>query len=391
MTASLNRRPTQASAAPAHTPDSQILDAFDPSGLGALPAVPLVPEATLRQHNVLVGTDHRFRAAARLLQALWREDRNLPIGLHQGRNGDATELGSRISAIAGNAGGNFLHPAIAQLVQRELVYREVGAVYDDERLRTNLLSSQPLTFNLFGPLKLDLAQATAVFQELLPGFIKEVVDIRFEHSPGRGSAHFTADGTAFDLLINGLTPTGQRAFIAIEVKYSETGFEPLPRFSGRFDDLARNSDLFIDADDPDLRTNPVQQLFRQTCLCQAMLETGLYDIGAQLFIAPRDNHLAQAMAGSYRRHLNNQAGGPIPFIAVTLEDVIASIATAGGREHAQALHRRYADFWLVDGELALQDIAPLTDADFCTMACRSAEVRQEKHHPGKKAAAQRSR
>ena len=33
---------------------------------------------------------------------------------------------------------------------RALAYREPGAAYDFDRLRNNLPSSQPLTFNLFG-------------------------------------------------------------------------------------------------------------------------------------------------------------------------------------------------------------------------------------------------
>ena len=171
MTVSTRRKPTKTSTLPAADADAP--DLFDPTGLGLIPAIPLVPEAVLRQHKVFVATDNRFRAAARLLQALWREDRDLPIGLHQDAKGDVIELGSRIAAKAGEAGENFLHPAIAQLVQRELAYREIGAVYDDERLRTNLLSSQPLTFNLFGPLKLDLERATTVFDQAPAGFPRQ--------------------------------------------------------------------------------------------------------------------------------------------------------------------------------------------------------------------------
>ena len=40
--------------------------------------------AVLRQHDVLVGTDNAFQQRARLLQALWREARGLPVGEHRG-------------------------------------------------------------------------------------------------------------------------------------------------------------------------------------------------------------------------------------------------------------------------------------------------------------------
>src|SRR5690606_23827983 len=134
-----------------------------------------------------VPTDPRFRGAARLLQGLWREDRELPIGAYVDADGKRVRLGSRITEAAGKQGGNFLSPAIAALVRREAVFREIGAMIEIQRLRENLLSSMPLTFDLFGPLKLDLRQATRFIAELFPSFMEEVVAIRFEHSPGRGN------------------------------------------------------------------------------------------------------------------------------------------------------------------------------------------------------------
>ena len=142
---------------------------FDPSGLGPLPRVPLVPPDILRRHHCLRTTDDRFTAAARLLQSLWRTDRNLPPGTHTSPDGKRRLLGSRLSPAAGRAGAGFLTPEIWALVRRELAYREIGAVIDPDRLCLNLLSSQQLTFNLFGPLKRNLALATGVFRRLLPG------------------------------------------------------------------------------------------------------------------------------------------------------------------------------------------------------------------------------
>lgn len=328
---------------------------LDPSGLGSIHALPFVPETILRQHRAFIPTDNRFRAAARLLQALWREDRNLLIGVHPGREGKTRRLGSSIAMSAGMTGANFIHPAIARLAKREMIYREAGAAYDDNRLLTNLLSSQPLVFNLFAPLKLDLTTATAVFDSFAPGFMSEITEVLFEHSPGRGDLRFSGDGTAFDVLIRGHGPAGQRRFIAIEVKYSESGHEPLPRFTGRYDDIAPGSDLFIDAANPALRTNPVQQLFRQMCLAHTMIETGLYDEGLHLFIAPALNAPAQNAATSFVRHLAAPEGGKLPFMAVTLERFIEILADVGTAGHARALHRRYCDWWLIDGEMNLEE------------------------------------
>lgn len=318
-----------------------------------LPHVPVIPPEVLRKHHVHEPLDHRFRAAARLLQALWREDRELPIGSYR-IDGKRRKLGSRITPAAGRDGGNFLSPAIAWLVRRELAYREPGALYDEHRLFTNLLSSMPLAFNLFGPLHIDLPLAGRVLAELFPELKGvEVKAVWFEHSPGRGDAALTGDWSAFDTFIAYQTPAGRKGFVAIEVKYSESCQEPVPAIRPRYDDLAEVSGLFIDPLKPALRTNPLQQLFREHLLAEAMLMRGDYDEGRFVVVAPRLNTLVTSATTAYQAELKPIDADHSSFAAITLEDVITAIAMAGEEQHAARLYRRYCDFWLVDGQLEL--------------------------------------
>ncbi len=338
------------------TATSAIAALLDPSGLGPIPAIPLVPEATLKKHHVFIASDQRFKAAARLLQALYREDRDLAHGSFIDADGKRKRLGSSISRQAGQDGGNFLAPAIAQIVHRELVYREIGAMIDTDRLRCNLLSSMPLCFNLFGLLKRDLALATRVMAELFPGFMRQVTAVLFEHSPGRGNPKFTGDHSAFDAVIRGTSPRGSRVFIAFEIKYSETLQENPPRtFSERLSDIAVGSGLFVDAELSGLWRNPIQQLFREHCLAQSMLDADLAEVGLFVLVAPELNHLAQEAARAYATYLDAPRPGHAQFINVTLERVVEAIAAAGLETYARLLHRRYCDWWQVDGELALDD------------------------------------
>jgi hypothetical protein len=94
--------------------------------------LPLIPADVLKKHRVHEPLDTRFRSAARLLQALWREDRGLPIGSYVNEAGKRRKLGSRISESAGRGGGNFLTPEIAHTARREAAYREIGAFFDAE-------------------------------------------------------------------------------------------------------------------------------------------------------------------------------------------------------------------------------------------------------------------
>ncbi|MCF4124936.1 MULTISPECIES: PGN_0703 family putative restriction endonuclease [Methylobacterium] len=363
---------------------------LDPSGLGPIDRVPLIPEAARRRHRVFVPADHRFKAAARFMQALWREDRGLAIGTHVNRHEPhrPRRLGSRISTAAGALGANFLHPDIVPVVTRALAYREPSAAYDIDRLKTNLLSSQPLAFNLFGLLARDPALATRFVTEFLPGTLTEVTDILFEHSPGRGDPRFTADRTAYDVVLRGRDTTGARGLICIEIKYSEPGHEPAPPPHPRHTQIAHATPgLLVDPEAPTLTSATCQQFYRQHCLASAMLTAGLADTATLAFIAPTHNQSAHAAAATYRRHLTDPQTGPIPFVPTTLEHAFAAIATAGLPDHARALHRRYTDWWLVDGELDLAaastpaeaTVSPITD----TSALRRMQTRAPRRRPSR--------
>lgn len=324
-----------------------------PDYLDPLPVVPLLPDELLRKHHVHEPMDHRFRSAARLLQAMWRQDRELPIG-HYRVDGKRKKLGSRISNTAARAGANFMMPAIAGLVRRELCYREPAALIDEGRLYGNLLSSMPLAFNVFGLLKLDLAFASRVLGDLFPDLAgAQVRAVLFEHSPGRGNPALTGDHSAFDVLLRYEKPNGTKGFVAIEVKYSESCQEPVPAIRPRYDDLAEVSGLFIEPRKPALKANPYQQLYREHLLAQAMLMRADADEGRFVVIAPQLNTLVTTAVAGYQAELKPAGEDQVGFASITLEDTIVALAMAGEEQYAARLYRRYCDFQLVDGELNL--------------------------------------
>ena len=98
---------------------------------------------------------------------------------------------------------------------------QAGKLISEPRIWENLLSSQPLAFNLFGELHFDLKLATKFFKKKYPDSIVEVTKILFEHSPNRGSLKYTGDHSAFDVFIEFLSKNKQKGFIGIEIKYAE--------------------------------------------------------------------------------------------------------------------------------------------------------------------------
>ena len=97
---------SDATVLPATLPACAAVDPLDPDGLGPLPQVPLLPDALRHKHKVFVEADPRFRASARFLQALWREDRGIPIGMHEDQKGRRCTLGSRISSAITPSNGS---------------------------------------------------------------------------------------------------------------------------------------------------------------------------------------------------------------------------------------------------------------------------------------------
>src|ERR1700720_2408521 len=203
--------------------------------------LPLVPANVLKKHRVHEPLDTRFRSAARLLQALWRTERDLPIGSYVNEDGKRRKLGSRIAEAAGKAGGNFLTPEIAHTARRETAYREIGALIDAERLPTNLLSSMPLTFNLLAPWGHAPERASGYLIELLPAFTGSARQLLFEHSPGHKRdqcGDFVNRSVAVERCV-GLLGNSPIASGGIQIRVDRTRLDivdcdaPVPHLSGQ--------------------------------------------------------------------------------------------------------------------------------------------------------------
>jgi hypothetical protein len=116
-----------------------------------------IPYDVLVAHNVYVASDNPFQQRARLLQALWRDGKNYSCGKHRG-----LPLGSRLMAYDADRLHNFLSENIQAIVRDEVLNKKKseGKLYGRPRIFNDLLSSQPLCFNLFSELKFDKLLAT---------------------------------------------------------------------------------------------------------------------------------------------------------------------------------------------------------------------------------------
>jgi hypothetical protein len=291
----------------------------------------------LGRHKVAVDGDAPWQRVLRLSQALWREKQGLPIGTKS----DGQELGTRIAMPDAEGDlSNFLTDTIRKVV-RETVQaaRSEDRLIKEPRIYNDLLSSQPMCFNLFGELKADLAAATAWARHLWPDRVEKVTRLELEHSPGRRELKYLENRTAFDAYLEHTVPGGGEGFIGFEVKYHEDLKDAPKEARERLLAVARGSGVFDEASFPALRGRPLWQIWFDHLLALAMLQADAPQWKSGLFVLlhPVVNEACYRVVNAYERHLRNH----LTFQRLTLEEAVAVLRATNGAPWVEAFRERY--------------------------------------------------
>lgn len=215
------------------------------------------------------------------------------------------------------------------------------------RIFNNLLSSQPLCFNLFGELQQDLELATQVFNWLSEGRVHQVTDIEFEYAPARSDARYTADRSAFDVYVAFQTPEQGRGFIGIEVKYHENLKVKADMHRDRYDEIASLMACFQPQMVSRLKRPPLQQIWRDHLLAGALLHVDSFDDGFFVFLYPQSNLHCSRGIQDYRACLRSEE----TFVSWSLKQVVSAIKRFTDREWIDRFHDRYLRFDKIDALL----------------------------------------
>lgn len=282
-------------------------------------------------------TDSSFQRQLRLLQALWREQQGYPMGEHRGR-----PLGSRLPMPwAEETLANFVTPAAKQAAAHEWANRrQQRKLFGYPRLFSDLLSSQPLCFNLFAEMQADRDMACSVFADLTGGKVGQVTGILLEHSPGRGQAQYSGDHSAFDAYVEFTTTSHRRGFIGVEVKYHEDLRNSPSPHRERYDEVADLMQCFRPTTRSLLRERPLQQLWRDHLLAGSLVVSGAFDLGIFAVVYPGGNAACAAAIEAYRGCLSDDSG----FAVWTLEHFAATLARHCNSPWVAAFNDRYLDF-----------------------------------------------
>jgi len=116
-------------------------------------------------------------------------------------------------------------------------------------------------------------------------------------------------------------------------------------------DLSRSIDVYNDPDTLALRTNPLQQLWREHMLSRSIIENGLYTSGRFVLIYPSQNHQCGNATNIYQSHLVSDDPNVSGFQVITLEDCVEALRVIGDNQVADALYERYLDFGRIDRKI----------------------------------------
>ena len=310
--------------------------------------------------------DTPFVAECRQIQSQYREKQGLHLRPYTVQNrrsrdfGKVYNLGNYISSGEEN-GANFLADYIFEHVKERIINRQPYETFDEDRLFNNLLSSQPMAFNLFCPLRKLLEEnpiaATKVLSKALPFYqIAQVTEVKLEFIPGNYQS-LTGDKSAMDAIIRYINFDGKECFIAIETKYSENlgsnsaSFMNLPgekyeekrqKYFGTIHKL----NLFLPDIEDKIRRKKVKitQLYRNFILSEVY---GNYWnlISNSIILAPAKHPHTEKEIESLQKELLPQAKDKIR--GVTLEAFVDALIEACDGEYKQIFERfkkRYLNF-----------------------------------------------
>lgn len=315
---------------------------------GVLPT--LVADVPENYGFKLCKSDSMARHYYRYLQTIWREKKGLPVKKEPGQ--DNSEVYGNYTS---DPDGNFMTPAICRLANEEMANKGERLIRED-RMRENLLSSQPLCFNLFGELKFDKAKALQFFNLLYNDYFASIDEIKFEHNPARNNVGLTGDRSAFDVFVEYTSAAGKKGFIGIEVKYSETLLEGAKSVQAtlnkdfgngpekrkdRYEELSHG--LFKPADFALLEKLPYFQIWRDHLLAVAMCKAyaHCYAEGFFLFLSPRTNPQCRIAVTQYRDLLLEKDKFKSHFHIGWLEDYIDTLHAVFNVDWTRDMANRY--------------------------------------------------
>ena len=300
--------------------------------------------------------DSRFVADCRKLQSIYRVEIGEAIRPYTDRYGNVHYYGNYISngeIPKENCWKNFLTECAFKHAEYRVENRKKYETIESDRLFNNLLSSQPMAFNLFCPLRQMLVDspelATKVIKAALPNYpIHKVTEVALEFIPANHEK-LTGDKSAMDAIIGFEDEQGKGGFIAVETKYSEnlgTNVAYDRDENGKKIPRAKSIEAVkkLQCFSPDVEKSiiegktPLTQIYRNFLLSEMYgFEEGL--LSYSIILAPRRHPSTKRELESLTNGLNQEYKNKIE--GIDLEDFVERIICVCPEEYATIFERFY--------------------------------------------------
>lgn len=290
----------------------------------------LVDEAPWNDPSWLetVDRDNPFRAQLRRHQGWWRQKdaaRGSAGPLNKSRTKPVVSLLETSSGFSPNLMTKEAIAAAVATIARMKSSPGPGLIQVD-RLERNLLSSQPLCFNLFGHLS---ATPTALLPwvQSIDDKATQIDGIQLEIAP----TSKPLGGSAFDAFVE-YTASGNRRFLGIECKYAESLATAKPKNVEKYVVETVPPEWKKGAATPSkdggatpLDTSKLRQFWFNTLLVHRVLAAppdGEYDRGLSVVVAMEQDTPAREACAAVSKYL--EKGEPVRFSSI--QDVVRLVA-----------------------------------------------------------------
>jgi hypothetical protein len=287
--------------------------------------------------------DSAFTARMRFHQSHYRATvLGAPFG-HGPNAGDSSRYGNMLDPVSAQAGLNYLSPLIFAKVKDRLAAG--GGVVEPYRVLHNMLSSQPMCFNLFGPLVDAPERASRLLGALVGTDLARVTQVAIEWAPAP-AYEYLDDRTAFDAFFEYERHDGTRVAVGVETKLTDS-FSQKPYDGEKYRRWMRGAaSPFREEAHAEVASARYNQLWRNHLLAIAARDHGSARYSAARSVVvhhPLDHHGAHVVAG-YQTLLQP---GDRTFAAWPLDKVVEAFkrAAVGADEQAwlAAFRARYLD------------------------------------------------
>jgi hypothetical protein len=233
--------------------------------------------------------------------------------LDHGTDARGNPYGNYLTADAAAEGRNFLTKEIFGVARTRM---SAGGSVEQFRCTRNMLSSQPMAFNLFGPLCGNPELARVLLDPLLPGGVTDA-KVEIEWAPER-KLHLR-DATSFDVVVWYTTRAGERALAAIETKLTEP-FSQKRYDTDRYREVAQASAVWQHPAASELADIRWNQVWRNHLLVESIRQQpGNEDLLGYALVVhhPKDERCTLA-TGAYSELLDDRSS----FRALDLAQIV---------------------------------------------------------------------